>query len=170
MKRRTFLILGSVVGLFVAVASRKNDDFKEVFQQVEQTLLAVQEHMFPEKSMLPSAKSINATQFLFETMSNKSFDKDIRVFVVEGAKELERRERGHFAQLAFLEKENALRAYEKTNYGSSWLSRIMTLTMEALFADPVYGANTKEKGWNALGSYGGFPRPATRYMEPYKDV
>ena len=53
----------------------------------------MQEHFFPEESKLPSAKSMKVTQFLFETMMHKSFDKDIKAFVLEGAKELEKREK-----------------------------------------------------------------------------
>jgi len=108
---------------------------------------------------------MNATEFLFETMMHKSFDKDIKAFVVEGAKELEKREKGRFLSMTQKEKEIALRDYEETNYGRSWLSRIMTLTMEGLFSDPIYGSNIKEAGWQALSSYGGFPRPKTRYIE-----
>ena len=41
----------------------------------------------------------------------------------------------------------------------------MTITMEGMFSDPVYGSNIKEDGWKALGAYGGFPRPKTKYLE-----
>jgi hypothetical protein len=97
-------------------------------------------------------------------MMHKSFDKDIKVFVLEGAQELIAREKGRFPFLSKVEKEKALRAYEKTNYGSSWLSRIMTITMEGMFSDPIYGSNMKERGWKALNAYGGFPRPKTKYL------
>jgi hypothetical protein len=165
MKRRRFLILGSVLGLSSYVQAKESSAFEKAFKKVEPTLSAVQEHMFPEGSKLPSAKSMDATRFLFETMAHKSFDKDIKAFVLEGAKELEGREKGRFVSMTAKEKEKALRAYEETNYGSSWLSRIMTLTMEGLFSDPIYGANVKEAGWKSLHAYGGTPRPQTRYME-----
>jgi len=108
---------------------------------------------------------MNVTKFLFETMMHKSFDKDIKAFVLEGAKELEKRKKKEFTSMTHREKEMTLRAYEETNYGSSWLSRMMTLTMEGLFSDPIYGSNIKEAGWKSLSSYGGFPRPKTRYIE-----
>lgn len=165
MKRRKFLILGSVFGLSPYVQAKEISTFEKAFKKVEPTLLAVQNHLFPEGSKLPSAKSMNVTQFLFETMMHKSFDKDIKAFVVDGAKELEKREKGRFTSMTEQQKEKALRAYEETNYGRSWLSRIMTLTMEGLFSDPIYGSNIKEAGWKALSSYGGFPRPKTRYIE-----
>ncbi|HHO65095.1 MAG TPA: gluconate 2-dehydrogenase subunit 3 family protein, partial [Epsilonproteobacteria bacterium] len=89
---------------------------------------------------------------------------DIRAFILEGAKELDDRTKGKFLSMTVKEKEKALRAYEDTGYGSNWLARIMTVTMEGLFSDPVYGSNKKEAGWKALGAYGGLPRPKTRYI------
>jgi len=165
MKRRKFLILGSALGFSPYIQAKEISDFEKTFKKVELTLSAVQEHMFPEGSSMPSARSMRATQFLFETMMHKSFDRDIKAFVLDGAKELEDREKGRFLSMTVQEKEKALRAYEETHYGSSWLSRIMTLTMEGLLSDPIYGSNIKEAGWQALSSYGGFPRPKTRYIE-----
>ena len=164
-KRRQFLILGSVLGLTPYIHAKEVTSFEKEFRQVKATLEAVQKHMFPEGSNLPSASSMHVTQFLFDTIRHKSFDRDIKAFVIEGAKELEIREKGRFISLTRKEKEIALRAYEETNYGSSWLSRIMTLTMEGLFSDPIYGSNVKEAGWKSVHVFGGFPRPKTRYME-----
>ena len=165
IKRRQFLILGSLLGLSPYIQAKEMSAFEKAFKKLEPTISAVQEHMFPEGSKIPSAKSMKVTQFLFETMTHKSFDKDIKAFVLEGAKELETREKGRFVSMTDSDKEKALRAYEETNYGRNWLSRIMTLTMEGLFCDPIYGSNIKESGWKALSAYGGFPRPKTRYME-----
>jgi len=165
IKRRQFLILSSVLGLSPYVQAKKTTPFKKEFQQVKATIEAVQRHMFPKESKLPSAMTMNTTQFLFETVAHKSFDKDIRAFVIEGAKELETREKGRFVSISDKEKEIALRAYEETNYGSSWLSRMMTLTMEGMFSDPIYGANVNEAGWKSVNTFGGFPRPKTKYME-----
>jgi len=167
MKRRKFLILGSVFGLSSSLLGKKNNNvvFSKSLKSVEKTIQSVQQHLFPEGSNIPSARSMNVTQFLLETIMHPSYDKDIRVFVIEGAEELESREEGKFISLSNEEKERALRAYEETHYGSNWLSRIMTLTMEGIFSDPVYGSNVKEAGWKALGSYGGLPRPTTRYIK-----
>jgi hypothetical protein len=165
IKRRQFLILGSLLGLSPYIQAKEMSAFEKAFKKLEPTLSTVQEHLFPEGSKLPSAKSMNVTQFLFETMMHKSFDKDIKAFVLEGANELEKREKGRFVSMSYEEREKALRAYEETSYGRNWLSRIMTLSMEGMFSDPIYGSNIKEAGWKALSSYGGFPRPKTRYME-----
>ena len=167
MKRRKFLILGSVLGLSSSLVGKNNNNvvFSESLKNVEKIIQSVQQHLFPEGSEIPSAQSMNVTQFLLETITHPTYDKDIRVFVIEGAQELENREKGKFTSLSDEEKERALRAYEETHYGSNWLSRIMTLTMEGMFSDPIYGSNVKEAGWKALGSYGGLPRPTTRYIK-----
>jgi hypothetical protein len=156
MKRRNFLILGSVLGLSSSLMGKNNNIvFSKSLKSVEKTIQSVQQHLFPERSKIPSARSMNVTQFLLETITHPSYDKDIRLFVIEGAEELESREEGKFTAFSEKEKERALRSYEETHYGSNWLSRIMTLTMEGMFSDPIYGSNVKEAGWKALGSYGG---------------
>ena len=165
MKRRNFLILGSILGLSPYIKAKELSDFDKSFKKVEATISSVQEHMFPAGSQIPSAASMKVTQFLFETITHKSYDKDIKVFVLEGAEELIKREKGQFTSMNSKEKEKALRSFEETNYGSNWLSRIMTITMEGLFSDPIYGSNIKESGWKALSSYGGIPRPSSRYIE-----
>lgn len=164
IKRRQFLALGAMLGLSPYVNAQTVSNYEKAFKEVEGIIAAVQEHMFPEGSKLPSAKAMNVTQFLFETVTHNSFDKDIRKFVLEGAEELLLREKD-FASMSAKDKEKALRAYEKTNYGSSWLSRMMTLTMEGMFSDPIYGSNVNEAGWKAINAYGGSPRPKTRYIE-----
>jgi len=165
MKRRKFLILGSLLGLVPYLDAKEFSVFEKRFKALEPTLEAVQEHLFPEESMIPSAKSMKLTRFLFETMIHKSFDRDIRDFVLEGAQELEKRENNRFVSLSEDEKEEALRKFEETKYGESWLSRILTLSLEGLFSDPVYGSNIKEAGWRSISSYGGLPRPKSRYIE-----
>ena len=163
-KRRAFLIWSSIVGISPYLHAKSMYKYEKAFKEVEPIIAAVQEHMFPQGSRLPSAKAMHAIRFLFETVTHKSFDKDIRRFVLEGAQELSTRENGRFTSMTYSQKEKALRAYEETNYGSSWLSRIMTLTIEGMLGDPVYGSNVNEAGWEALGAYGGYPRPKTRYI------
>jgi hypothetical protein len=164
MQRRKFLILSSLLGLSPYIQAKELNTFEKDFKEVEPTIAAVQAHLFPEGSKIPAAASMNVTQFLFETLIHKSYDKDIRAFVIEGAQELKSRDKGRFTTMSHEDKEIALRAYEETNYGSNWLARIMTLTMEGIFSDPIYGSNIKEAGWKALNAFGGHPRPKTRYI------
>ena len=112
MQRRNFLILSSVFGLSSSLFGKNNSIvFSKSLKNVEKTIQSVQQHLFPEGSKIPSARSMNVTQFLLETITHSSYDKDIRLFVIEGTEELESREEGKFTTLSNKEKERALRAY-----------------------------------------------------------
>ncbi|MEA1953137.1 MAG: gluconate 2-dehydrogenase subunit 3 family protein [Campylobacterota bacterium] len=165
MKRRVFLVLGSIFSFSSILIAKNNNTIKfSSLYSVQKTIASVQEHLFPEGSKLPSAKSTRAIDFLLETITHHSYDKDIRLFIVQGAKELEEREKGMFISLSEDKKEQALRAYEDTSLGSNWLSQIMVLTLEGILSDPIYGSNIKKEAWVALGTHGGEPRPKRKYI------
>ena len=164
MRRRNFMILSSLVGLSPWLKAKTSTPQERRFAQVKQTVAAVQAHMFPKDTALPSAEAMHTIDFLEETIFHATYDKDIRAFVIEGAEELVRREKGRFVTYDTVQKEKALRTYESDSFGSNWLGRIMTLTMEGLFGDPIYGSNIQEAGWRSLQSFGGQPRPHTRYI------
>ena len=164
LKRRSFLIFTSILGLSSYLNAGKNSKFDMEFKKVKLTIASVQEHMFPKGGLLPYAKDIKATQFLYETINHKSYDRDIKQFIIDGANEFIRREGRGFASMTESEKEKALRSYEESKRGQMWLNWIMTLTMEAMFSDPIYGSNIKEIGWSAIDSYGGYPRANKRYI------
>ena len=165
LKRRNFMIGTLGLGLSPYLKAKEANHFEKDFSKVKRLISAVQVHMFPEGSLLPSSITMKSINFLFETVAHPSYDKDIRAFVLEGTEELADRTDSKFVTMTHSAKEKALRDYEATGYGSSWLSRIMTLTMEGMFGDPMYGSNTQEVGWKALHSFAGEPRPKARYLE-----
>jgi hypothetical protein len=164
MQRRDFLVLGSLIGISPYLQAESIPKQRSHFEKLKKTIAAVQAHMFPEGGRLPSAKAMQTIHFVEDTLFHPTYDKDIRAFVIEGAEELEHREKGRFLSYSSFQKEKALRAYEATDYGSNWLARIMTLSMEAMLSDPIYGSNHKEAGWHALHTKGGEPRPTQRYI------
>jgi len=163
LKRRKFIAGTVLLGLSPYLNAKDKEPFLKQFISVKRVIAEVQEHMFPEHTLLPSASKAKVIDFLYQTISHQSYDKDIRAFVIEGAEEFITREKNFFS-LSFVEKEKALRRYEESSYGSAWLSRIMTVTMEGMFADPIYGANPNEIGWQALHAFGGQPRAQGRYL------
>lgn len=164
MTRRDFLATSAAAGLSVSLHAQEADAETKTLEAALPLIAAVQQHMFPEAGSLPSAKAMDAVTFLKETITHGSYDRDIRRFVIEGAQELDRRTKGKFLTMNHAKKEAALRSYEESRYGSNWLTRIMTLTMEAIFSDPIYGSNIGQKGWKSVGSSGGVPRPKERYI------
>lgn len=165
MQRRFFLSMCGVGTATMLLATDNTDKNRVIDNSTLDIIRKVQQHMFPADSILPSADSSHLTLFLEETISHHTYDRDIRRFVIKGAKKLQDREGGKILTYDELQIEKALRAYEESSYGSSWLDRIMMLSLEGLLSDPVYGGNIKESGWKALSTRGGEPRPTTRYIE-----
>jgi len=163
MKRRNFLIASSLVASTSFIEATDNK-FISKFNSVRDIIEALSLHFFPPKSSISSAKDMKITQFLFETMSHQSFDKDIKDYVIEGAIDLDKRTKGKFITMNYKDKERVLREYEKTSFGSSWLSRMLRLMIEGMFCDPIYGSNVGEGGWKSINSYGAYPRPKNRYI------
>ncbi len=167
MKRRDFLISGTLLaqGICLEAATQTPLSMENVPDDVWQMIETVLEHMFPDHSTIPSAKSMKLILFVRQTLMHPSYDKDIRRFLIEGAQKLHKQSKERFFFMSSESREEALRSYEKTDEGRQWLQRIMILGMEGVFGDPVYGANIGEAGWKALGTSGGAPRPKTRYIE-----
>ncbi len=164
MKRRGFLKYSIVLGITSTLDAQLYTVFEKEFAEVSALIETVLEHLFPAGGKLPSAKEAGLIRFVYETITHPSYDRDIRAFVVEGAKVFEKRTKGRLIWMSERERERALREYEATEYGDSWLGRMMTLGLEGLLGDPIYGANPKEAGWRALGTQGGQPRPSQRYL------
>ena len=164
MKRRWFLGLCAVGSVSILCASGQKQKV-DLSNESYSVIAAVQQHMFPDGSSIPSAIVFHATQFIAETIIHPTYDKDIRKFVIEGAEELQSREKHQFLHYDIQQREKALRAYEETGYGSGWLDRIMLLSLEGLLSDPLYGGNRRELGWKVLQTKGGDPRPTSRYAQ-----
>jgi hypothetical protein len=162
MNRRGFVSLCAVNGAISILHSKDKID-KSLPKDIYNTIQAVQEHFFPLNITLPSASEFGATKFLNSTIFHKSFDKDIKDFVISGAEEFMIQENGKFIEYDSNKKEIALRKFENTSLGANWLSRIMILSLEALLSDPIYGGNIKQSGWDFLQTTGGNPRPINRY-------
>ena len=164
MDRRWFLGFCATSGISVLSASGQKPK-AGLPNEVYRVIAAVQQHMFPDGSSIPSAIAFHATQFTAETIMHPTYDKDIRKFVIEGAGELQSREKQQFLNYDTRQREKALRAYEETGYGSGWLDRVMLLSLEGLLSDPIYGGNSKKLGWKALRTRGGDPQPTSRYAQ-----
>jgi hypothetical protein len=163
-KRRFFLWLGAILPLASSLNAKEPIPWHKEFEQLQPLIEAVQQHLFPSNGTLPSAKEMKSGAFLFDTMAHSSFDRDIRAFVLEGAKEFETQTKGSFIAMSHDAKEEALRAYEKRRDGKAWISRLMIITIEGLLGDPIYGSNIDQKGWKALGVTPNLPQPKERYL------
>jgi gluconate 2-dehydrogenase gamma chain len=127
------------------------------------TLAAVQDHLLPSEPEAPGAREVHATYYLDRALAVPGFDADIRRRILDGIGWLDelaqQRHRTAFPRLEPGPREDLLRQVARTGAGERWLSTLITYTVEALLADPLYGGNPDGIGWAWLGHDPGLPRP-----------
>jgi gluconate 2-dehydrogenase gamma chain len=126
-------------------------------------LEAVQDHLLPSEPDAPGSRDIEATAYLDRTLADPRFDPDIKRFIFNGIgwlEEIARQEhRLPFHRIQPARREELLERIARTGAGERWLSTLVTYTLEALLADPLYGGNPDGIGWTWLEHDPGQPRP-----------
>ena len=121
------------------------------------------EILFPKTSTMPGAKEFNALNYLLQNINHKSFLDYDKYLVIQGTKDFISAY-PNFLNLEKKEKKELIYSIVNTNdYAQSWISKLLTFGIEALFADPIYGGNTSEIGWNSINHKIGYPRPTKKY-------
>jgi gluconate 2-dehydrogenase gamma chain len=172
MKRRDFLKRSSLAALSVGVPKAACADTGagqavsgKTFNQAQwSTIGAVQDHLLPSEPDSPGARDLNATAYLDRTLADPKFDPDIRGFILKGIgwlDEIAREQQGlAFHQVETAGREDLLRRIAGKGAGERWLSTLITYSLEAMLADPLYGGNPGGIGWKWLDHDPGQPRPA----------
>jgi hypothetical protein len=135
------------------------------------TLDAVLDHLLPASPTGPSAKEVNASQYLFNVVYQQPTEQAEIDFIYKGVgwlngfstSQLQR----NFIALTFEEKESTLRAISNSVAGENWLSNLVSYLFEAMLSPPSYGGNPEGIGWQWLDHQAGFPLPKVgeRYFE-----
>ena len=143
--------------------NRKQNNLSQTQKEPWLTLSMLQEHLFPTESDSIGAGDINALVYLQNMMGSPDFPEDEKELINSGVTWLDdlakQQYANKFIQLNPDEKEKILRQIENSNAGLRWLSLILTYLLQAIVADPIYGGNPKEIGWQWLEHQSGFPRP-----------
>lgn len=175
INRRAFLVRGSVALAAAAVlagaphvlrtyGTRESSSTTAFSRRQQETLAAVQEHLFPRLADSPGADDINALFYLNAALAVPGFNPDTRNSIVNGIQRLHDSSHEQFGirfiGLTEARKETLLRYLaDRTRWGERWLSLILYYIFEALLSDPVYGGNPNGIGWQWLEHRPGFPRP-----------
>lgn len=175
LNRRHFLlgmVAISATAMIPSVISCSPTPIHDIHHQLSDkdfnTLIAVQNHLFPTSKNSPGAQDVNAGLYFTWVLTDPDRDPDsikqmrngIR-WTHETAMETYDQE---FLDLSFEEKENVLQIMSNEGWGENWLSVVLTLIFEALLGDPIYGSNTNESGWKWLDHTTGIPRPTKENM------
>ncbi len=176
---RTTLLAGIAISMPLWLTSCYNEQgqtisstpFEQnVFQDDEWKIIrGVQETLFPKDELGPGALELYSDRYLVWIMQDGIIHPKEQDYIRKGLerfmtyltdKEID------FEGLDPKERINLLETYSKGK-GKYWLSRLLTLIFESMFADPVYGCNPDGIGWKWLGYEPGLPRPTkeTKYPE-----
>lgn len=149
-----------------------NDQFTQVLKTDPWlTLNAVLDHLLPASPTGPSAKEIQASQYLYNVVFQQPTDDSEIEFIYKGVGWLNSFSNSqlqkNFVVLTFDEKENILQAISKSTAGENWLSNLVGYIFEAMLTPPSYGGNPNGIGWQWLEHQAGFPLPPAgkRYYE-----
>lgn len=130
---------------------------------VWQTLSQVQEVLFPADIDVPGAGDIGATVYLHDTIENPDADAEDKDFIFRGVGWLDDLTQEHhqqvFLKLTSTQQQEIIEVIVKSRAGRNWISTLLTYTLEALLADPVYGGNKNAAGWKWLQHQPGYPAP-----------
>lgn len=136
-----------------------------------QTLNAVLNHLLPSSNSGPGAKEIQATNYLYQTVTQQPIDSDEKAFIYKGVGWLNGYSQSQlskdFIQLNEIEKETTLKAISSSKAGENWLNTLLNYIFEAMLSPPIYGGNPNGIGWQWLKHQAGYPLPqkGQRYYE-----
>ncbi len=174
MDRRSFLIQAGGTITAAAIPWQTSANFPIIpisgagLSQLQwQTIIAVQEHLFPAGLDAPGAKDVKAAHYLLSVLTAPNSEPSEREFIQNGIIQLEKVIRDmqyqHFTVLPSSQRETVLRKLENEANGKQWLRTILNYILEALLSDPIYGGNPNGIGWQWLEHQPGFPRPNRKY-------
>ena len=132
------------------------------------TLNATLNHLLPasastRKNTGPSAKEIQALNYLHQVMTVQPTAQNEKDFIIKGVSWLngyaQSQKQKAFVELTFEDKEILLRGISRSQAGENWLSTLVGYIFEAMLSPSSYGGNPQGIGWQWLEHQAGFPLP-----------
>ncbi len=160
------VILSQIPFLF----SCQNQDNTVVLSTGEtQTIQQVLNILFPS-SPGPGIKDIKVIRLINNYLSDPNIHPDKQKSIINGihwTNEISQNKyKADFNRINLEKQEKIVKRILQKPWGELWISKLLTLTFEALLLDPVYGINTHEIGWKYLHHTPGKPRPNMQNKYP----
>ena len=176
ISRRQFILISSlgIGSLLIPIPSCQHKKTNYLTAEEINILNGVLDVLFPDDGFGPSHKDFNATQYILNVLNDPFYDGETKIFIIDGIQDINSIAKSLFSKdlssLSYKHKQKVIEhAIEKEGKFERWISLIITLIIEALLSDPIYGGNTNEVGWKWLNHYIGIPRPDkdTSYKQLY---
>ena len=130
----------------------------------------VQNILFPEDELGPGAKQLKSDDYLIWVLNDELLDPNENRFIIDGFVKLDKTcNESQGSDFDKLSEKKQLQVIEKlsiTDWGEKWLSRLLTLIFESMFANPNYGSNPDGIGWKWLNHQAGYPQPTAEQVYP----
>lgn len=163
---RGALLAGAMtqIGFFTSCSTKLKEGNDLLTAEQATILNDVLNIFFPNDGNGPDAEDINAFGYvmwvLHDTLNRKIEDNAYILVGLNWADETAQEIYfSPFVELSQEQKEALVGKLTELDWGKNWSSMIITLILEALVLDPIYGGNKNEAGWNWLNHTPGFPRP-----------
>ena len=135
-----------------------------------QTIRDVQNILFPTGNPGPGAEELKSENYLLWILSDPLRDPWDNEYILKGFKRLDQKSNKHFgnkfSKLDKKEQEKLIEILSLEDKGQSWLSTLLTLIFESMFANPNYGSNPGGMGWKWLNHRAGMPQPDANQIYP----
>jgi len=127
-------------------------------------------YLWPDDKSGPGIVEIKVYDYLIWMLSDKNIDPEENQYTINGLNWVDETAmedyQKHFEKICKREKYRLLHKISNLEWGENWLSKMLSILIEALFADPVYGSNPDGIGWKWVNHNPGQPRPDNENKYP----
>ncbi len=174
MNRRVFIKRIAATGILLQIpwwvscdSSSTTEIHNEILKPHQKEIVEYYlSRFFPDVPGSPSVKELNTYRHINTFLNDSNIDPDEQEYFINGTKWINETAMEIFGQnFHELKKNQQQKVFFKTldtSWGTSWSSKLLTLTFESLLLDPLYHVNTNEKGWKWLHHTPGTPRPSNK--------
>lgn len=185
VNRRAFLRSTMIAGAASQIAlftscSAQLEEANEFLTAEQSTILkSVLLIILPDDGNGPSADDLNSFGYIMWVLSDGYRQQKENEFIIEGldwANDTAQEIYGeNYFDLSEKEQQKLVKLFTEMDYGENWMNVMVSLSIESLISDPIYGGNKDELGWKWLNHVPGNPRASekTRYdviMQKFKPL
>lgn len=131
---------------------------------------AVQNILFPKDELGPGALELKSDHYLLWTLNDQRLDPWEGEQILKGFTKLNKSSNKQFGKnfinLKQTQQEDLIARIALIDWGQTWLSRMLTIIFESMYANPNYGSNPNEIGWKWLHHKAGYPQPNKDQIYP----
>ncbi|MDV2489840.1 MULTISPECIES: gluconate 2-dehydrogenase subunit 3 family protein [Campylobacter] len=133
--------------------------------EIYNILNSVSKHLFPIITQL----NIDVLSYLKIIISHSKVSIGAKNFIVNGVIWLNdvsiKQYESDYLSLSDKKQNDLLEIVSKDEeWGESWIYDMLVFCSEAVFSDPIYGANTDGNGWKWISHETGLPQPKTPFL------